>query len=153
VPETRKTPKNGQKTPKIAKKRKNGQKSKSVKFGGSPGGPPRAPKKKASLSNRRIGTRNTDSHMVSIQKGQKSTPDFRACAHPPKKGRIKAKLKFFFELFQKTSKITIFGQILAFFHHFLPFSTFLAHLPKNTILSHFDPFLALFRIPLLLSIP
>ena len=108
---------------------------------------PRGPEKKASLSNRRIGTRNTDSHMVSIQKGQKSTPDFRACARPPKKGRIKAKLKFFFELFQKTSKITIFGQILTIFHDFLPFLAFSAHLPKNTILGHFDPFLASFSNP------
>ncbi len=82
--------------------------------------------------------------MVSIQKGQKSTPIFRACARPPKKGRIKAKLKFFFELFQKTSKITIFGQILAFFHDFLPFLAFSPLLPKNTILSHFEPILTLF---------
>ena len=114
---------------------------------GGPPGAPRAPKKKASLSNRRIGTRNTDSHMVSIQKGQKSTPIFRACARPPKKGRIKAKLKFFFELFQKTSKITIFGQILTIFHDFLPFSTFSALFAKNTILSHFEPILTLSQQP------
>ena len=119
-------------------------------LGGPPGGPP-GPEKKASLSNRRIGTRNTDSHMVSIQKGQKSTPIFRGCARPPKKGRIKAKLKFFFELFQKTSKITIFGQILAFFHDFLPFLAFSALFAKNTILSHFDPFLALFSISLTIA--
>ena len=131
----------------MTKKRKNGQKSQSVKNGGPQNGPPGAPKKKASLSNRRIGTRNTDSHMVSIQKGQKSTPIFRACARPPKKGRIKAKLKFFFELFQKTSKITIFGQILAFFHDFLPFLAFSPLLPKNTILSHFRPILTLFAKP------
>ena len=87
--------------------------------------PPRPPKKKASLSNRRIGTRNTDSHMVSIQKCQKSTPIFRACARPPKKGRIKAKLKFFFELFQKTLKNRIFWPILAFFHNFCLFRSFL----------------------------
>ena len=129
-----------QKWPKITKNTKNAKVS---NLGGPPGGPP-GPEKKASLSNRRIGTRNTDSHMVSIQKGQKSTPDFRACARPPKKGRIKAKLKFFFELFQKTSKITIFGQILAFFHDFLPFLAFSPLLPKNTILSHFEPILTLF---------
>ena len=107
-----------EKRPKITKKHqkmtKNGQKHEkreSVKFGGSPGGPPRAPKKKASLSNRRIGTRNTDSHMVSIQKCQKSTLRFRACARPFLGGRIRAKLKFFFELFQKWPKITIFAKI------------------------------------------
>ena len=124
------------------------QKRQKCQFWGVPRGAPRAPKKKASLSNRRIGTRNTDSHMVSIQKGQKSTPIFRGCARPPKKGRIKAKLKFFFELFQKTSKITIFGQILAFFHDFLPFLAFSPLLPKNTILSHFEPILTLFAKPL-----
>ena len=121
------------------------QKIEKCQIWGVPRGAPRGPKKNASLSNRRIGTRNTDSHMVSIQKGQKSTPIFRACARPPKKGRIKAKLKFFFELFQKTSKITIFGQILAFFHDFLPFLAFSPLLPKNTILSHFEPILTLFR--------
>ena len=142
--------KKGQKTPKMTK---NGQKhQKTLKIAkcqkwGSPKWPPGAAKKKAPLSNRRIGTRNTDSHMVSIQKGQKSTPDFRACARPPKKGRIKAKLKFFFELFQKTSKITIFGQILAFFHDFLPFLAFSPLLPKNTILSHFRPILTLSQQP------
>ena len=137
-----------QKWPKTSKNTKKGQKSLKIakcQFWGVPRGAPRAPKKNASLSNRRIGTRNTDSHMVSIQKGQKSTPIFRACARPPKKGRIKAKLKFFFELFQKTSKITIFGQILAFFHDFLPFLAFSPLLPKNTILSHFEPILTLFR--------
>ncbi len=133
-----------QKSPKMVKIAKNRKVS---NLGGPPGGPP-GPEKKASLSNRRIGTRNTDSHMVSIQKGQKSTPIFRACARPPKKGRIKAKLKFFFELFQKTSKITIFGQILAFFHDFLPFSTFSALFAKNTILSHFEAILTLFQHPL-----
>ena len=131
-----------QKSPKMAKNAKNRKVS---NLGGPPGGPP-GPEKKASLSNRRIGTRNTDSHMVSIQKGQKSTPIFRGCARPPKKGRIKAKLKFFFELFQKTSKITIFGQILAFFHDFLPFLAFSPLLPKNTILSHFEPILTLFPL-------
>ena len=135
-----------QKTSKMAKNTKKRQKwpkiAKCQKWG-SPKWPPRGPEKKASLSNRRIGTRNTDSHMVSIQKGQKSTPIFRGCARPPKKGRIKAKLKFFFELFQKTSKITIFGQILAFFHDFLPFLAFSPLLPKNTILSHFEPILTL----------
>ena len=138
-----KNTKNTQKWPKNTKNSKKTQKWPKIEkcqIWGVPRGAPRAPKKKASLSNRRIGTRNTDSHMVSIQKGQKSTPIFRGCARPPKKGRIKAKLKFFFELFQKTSKITIFGQILAFFHDFLPFLAFSAHLPKNTILSHFDPF-------------
>ena len=150
-----KNSKKGQKTPKITK---NGQKhqkrpkiAKCQKWG-SPKWPPGAPKKKASLSNRRIGTRNTDSHMVSIQKGQKSTPIFRGCARPPKKGRIKAKLKFFFELFQKTSKITIFGQILAFFHDFLPFLAFSPLLPKNTILSHFEPILTLFAKPLAIAL-
>ena len=133
-----KNTKNHQKWPKT-------QKTQKCQFWGVPRGAPRGPKKKASLSNRRIGTRNTDSHMVSIQKGQKSTPIFRACARPPKKGRIKAKLKFFFELFQKTSKITIFGQILAFFHDFLPFLAFSPLLPKNTILSHFEPILTLFH--------
>ena len=126
MPKTRKTPKNGQKTPKMTKNGQKRKKHESVKFWGVPRGAPRAPKKKASLSNRRIGTRNTDSHMVSIQKGQKSTPDFRACARPPKKGRIKAKLKFFFELFQKTSKIRLFDINLANFDHFSPFFT------KNT---------------------
>ena len=113
-----------QKTSKMAKNTKKRQKwpkiAKCQKWG-SPKWPPGAPKKKASLSNRRIGTRNTDSHMVSIQKGQKSTPIFRACARPPKKGRIKAKLKFFFELFQKTSKIRLFDINLANFDHFSPF--------------------------------
>ena len=112
------------KTPKMAKNRKKHQKSRKMRLcqkWGSPKWPPGAPKKKASLSNRRIGTRNTDSHMVSIQKGQKSTPIFRACARPPKKGRIKAKLKFFFELFQKTSKIRLFDINLANFDHFSPF--------------------------------
>ena len=102
------------------------QKRQKCQFWGVPRGAPRGPKKKASLSNRRIGTRNTDSHMVSIQKGQKSTPIFRGCARPPKKGRIKAKLKFFFELFQKTSKIRLFDINLANFDHFSPFFT------KNT---------------------
>ena len=142
-----KNSKKGQKTPKIAKNDEKTQKWPKIAMcqkWGSPKWPPGAPKKNASLSNRRIGTRNTDSHMVSIQKGQKSTPIFRACARPPKKGRIKAKLKFFFELFQKTSKITIFGQILAFFHHFLPFLAFFSLLTKNTILSHFRPILTLF---------
>ena len=110
----RKNTKNDQKWPKIEKTRK-------CQIWGVPRGAPRAPKKKASLSNRRIGTRNTDSHMVSIQKGQKSTPIFRGCARPPKKGRIKAKLKFFFELFQKTSKIRLFDINLANFDHFSPF--------------------------------
>ena len=127
------------------------QKRQKCQIWGVPRGAPGGPKKKASLSNRRIGTRNTDSHMVSIQKGQKSTPDFRGCARPPKKGRIKAKLKFFFELFQKTSKITIFGQILTIFHDFLPFLAFSAHLPKNTILSHFEAILTLFQHPLTIA--
>ena len=142
-----KNSKKGQKTPKMTKNGQKHQKTRKMRLcqkWGSPKWPPGAPKKKASLSNRRIGTRNTDSHMVSIQKGQKSTPIFRGCARPPKKGRIKAKLKFFFELFQKTSKITIFGQILAFFHDFLPFLAFSPLLPKNTILSHFEPILTLF---------
>ena len=129
-----------QKSPKMAKIAKNAKVS---NLGGPPGGPP-GPEKKASLSNRRIGTRNHVFYMVSIQKGHFSTPPDRACARPPKKGRIKAKLKFFFELFQKTSKITIFGQILAFFHDFLPFLAFSPLLPKNTILSHFEPILTLF---------
>ena len=100
------------------------QKRQKCQFWGVPRGAPRGPKKKASLSNRRIGTRNTDSHMVSIQKGQKSTPIFRGCARPPKKGRIKAKLKFFFELFQKTAKNRYFWPnltILTKKHHFWPF--------------------------------
>ena len=142
-----KNSKKGQKTPKMTKNGQKHQKTRKIakcQKWGSPKWPPGAPKKNASLSNRRIGTRNTDSHMVSIQKGQKSTPIFRGCARPPKKGRIKAKLKFFFELFQKTSKITIFGQILAFFHDFLPFLAFSPLLPKNTILSHFEPILTLF---------
>ena len=119
-----KNSKKGQKTPKIAKNDEKHQKSRKMRLcqkWGSPKWPPGAPKKKASLSNRRIGTRNTDSHMVSIQKGQKSTPIFRGCARPPKKGRIKAKLKFFFELFQKTSKIRLFDINLANFDHFSPF--------------------------------
>ena len=113
-----------QKTSKMAKNTKKRQKWPKIAMcqkWGSPKWPPGAPKKKASLSNRRIGTRNTDSHMVSIQKGQKSTPIFRGCARPPKKGRIKAKLKFFFELFQKTSKIRLFDINLANFDHFSPF--------------------------------
>ena len=142
-----KNTKNHQKWPKTPKNAKNRKVSKM----GVPKMAPRGPEKKASLSNRRIGTRNTDSHMVSIQKGQKSTPIFRACARPPKKGRIKAKLKFFFELFQKTSKITIFGQILAFFHDFLPFLAFSPLSPKNTILSHFEPILTLFAKPLTIA--
>ena len=120
-------------------------------LGGPARGPP-GPKKKASLSNRRIGTRNTDSYMVSIQKGSFLDPPCSGCARPPKKGRIKAKLKFFFELFQKTSKITIFGQILAFFHDFLPFLAFSALLPKNTILSHFEPILTLFPTSLTIAL-
>ena len=115
---------------------------------GSPKWPPGAPKKKASLSNRRIGTRNTDSHMVSIQKGQKSTPDFRGCARPPKKGRIKAKLKFFFELFQKTSKIAFLTLNLAFPRPFLAFFCLFRPFHQNR---HFEPFSAHFdhfsRIP------
>ena len=107
-----KNTKKRQKWPKIAKCQK----------WGSPKWPPGAPKKKASLSNRRIGTRNTDSHMVSIQKGQKSTPIFRGCARPPKKGRIKAKLKFFFELLKKTAKKHHFSPFLAIFSHFCLFS-------------------------------
>ena len=126
-----------QKQPKKAKKHEKWPKIAMCQKWGSPKWPPGAPKKKASLSNRRIGTRNTDSHMVSIQKGQKSTPIFRGCARPPKKGRIKAKLKFFFELFQKTSKIRLFDQILTIFHDFLPFLAFSALLPKNTILALF----------------
>ena len=151
-----KNTKNTQKWPKNTKNHQKWPKTQKIEkcqIWGVPRGAPRAPKKKASLSNRRIGTRNTDSHMVSIQKGQKSTPIFRACARPPKKGRIKAKLKFFFELFQKTSKITIFGQILAFFHDFLPFLAFSPLLPKNTILSHFEPILALFAKPLAIASP
>ena len=153
-----KNTKNTQKWPKNTKNHQKWPKTQKIEkcqIWGVPRGAPRAPKKKASLSNRRIGTRNTDSHMVSIQKGQKSTPIFRGCARPPKKGRIKAKLKFFFELFQKTSKITIFGQILAFFHDFLPFLAFSALLPKNTILGHFDPILTLlkpFHEPLLIAL-
>ena len=145
-----KNTKNTQKWPKNTKNHQKWPKTQKIEkcqIWGVPRGAPRGPKKKASLSNRRIGTRNTDSHMVSIQKGQKSTPIFRACARPPKKGRIKAKLKFFFELFQKTSKITIFGQILAFFHDFLPFLAFSPLLPKNTILSHFEAILTLFAKP------
>ena len=136
-----KNTKKGQKTPKMSK---NGQKhQKSLKIAkcqkwGSPKWPPRGPEKKAPLSNRRIGTRNTDSHMVSIQKGQKSTPDFRACARPPKKGRIKAKLKFFFELFQKTSKNRHFWPKFDIFRLFWPFS------PKSSKNTLFRPF---FRYP------
>ena len=118
-----KNTKNTQKWPKNTKNHQKWPKTQKIEkcqIWGVPRGAPRAPKKKASLSNRRIGTRNTDSHMVSIQKGQKSTPDFRACARPPKKGRIKAKLKFFFELFQKTSKIRLFDINLANFDHFSP---------------------------------
>ena len=123
-----KNTKNTQKWPKNTKNEQKWQKTQKIEkcqFWGVPRGAPRAPKKKASLSNRRIGTRNTDSHMVSIQKCQKSTPIFRACARPPKKGRIKAKLKFFFELFQKTLKNRIFWPILAFFHNFCLFWSFL----------------------------
>ena len=122
-----KNSKKGQKTPKIAKNDEKTQKwpkiAKCQKWG-SPKWPPGAPKKNASLSNRRIGTRNTDSHMVSIQKGQKSTPIFRACARPPKKGRIKAKLKFFFELFGKRPKNHQKSPFFAIFDHFRPFLTF-----------------------------
>ena len=134
--------KKGQKTPKMTKNGQKHQKTRKIakcQKWGSPKWPPGAPKKKASLSNRRIGTRNTDSHMVSIQKGQKSTPIFRACARPPKKGRIKAKLKFFFELFQKSLKNRIFWPILAFFHNFclfwpfLPFLRFIAHLAQKVV--------------------
>jgi len=128
----------------MTKNTKKHEKSQSVKFGWAPKWPPGSPKKKATLSNRRIGTRNHVFYMVSIQKGHFSTPPDRACARPPKKGRIKAKLQFFFELFQKTPKITIFGQILAFFHDFLPFLAFSPLLPKNTILGHFEPILTLF---------
>ena len=139
-----------QKQPKMTKKHEKWQKMQKIEkcqIWGVPRGAPRGPKKKASLSNRRIGTRNHVFYMVSIQKGHFSTPPDRACARPPKKGRIKAKLKFFFELFQKTSKITIFGQILAFFHDFLPFLAFSPLLPKNTILSHFEAILTLFQQP------
>ena len=118
-----KNTKNTQKWPKNTKNHEKWpktQKTQKCQKWGSPKWPPGAPKKKASLSNRRIGTRNTDSHMVSIQKGQKSTPIFRGCARPPKKGRIKAKLKFFFELFQKGLKITIFGQFWRFLALFDP---------------------------------
>ena len=137
-----KNTKNTQKWPKNTKKHEKWQKSLKIEkcqIWGVPRGAPRAPKKKASLSNRRIGTRNTDSHMVSIQKGQKSTPIFRGCARPPKKGRIKAKLKFFFELFQKSLKNRIFWPILAFFHNFclfwpfLPFLRFIAHLAQKVV--------------------
>ena len=115
-------------------------------FFGAPRDPPGA-KKKASLSNRRIGTRNTDSHMVSIQKCQKSTLRFRACARPFLGGRIRAKIKFFFELFQKWPKNRIFGQNLTFFHDFLPFSALFAISTKTSILAYFRPFLALFSNP------
>ena len=148
-----KNTKNTQKWPKNTKNHQKwpkSQKTQKCQFWGVPRGAPRAPKKKASLSNRRIGTRNHVFYMVSIQKGHFSTPPDRACARPPKKGRIKAKLKFFFELFQKTSKITIFGQILAFFHDFLPFLAFSPLLPKNTILSHFEPILTLFSQSLII---
>ena len=124
ITDTAKNTKNTQKWPKNTKNHQKWPKTQKIEkcqIWGVPRGAPRAPKKKASLSNRRIGTRNTDSHMVSIQKGQKSTPIFRACARPPKKGRIKAKLKFFFELFQKTSKIRLFDINLANFDHFSPF--------------------------------
>ena len=119
-----KNSKKGQKTPKIAKNDEKTQKTLKIakcQKWGSPKWPPGAPKKKASLSNRRIGTRNHVFYMVSIQKGHFSTPPDRACARPPKKGRIKAKLKFFFELFQKTSKIRLFDINLANFDHFSPF--------------------------------
>ena len=109
-------------------------------LGGPPGAPP-GPEKKASLSNRRIGTRNHVFYMVSIQKGQKSTPPDRACARPPKKGRIKAKLKFFFELFQKTSKIAFLTPNFAFLRPFLAFFCLFRPLRQNR---HFEPFLAHF---------
>ena len=112
-------------------------------------GPPRdPPKKKASLSNRRIGTRNHVFYMVSIQKGHFSTPPDRACARPPKKGRIKAKLKFFFELFQKTSKIAFLTPNFAFLRPFLAFFCLFRPFRQNR---HFEPFSAhfdhFFRIP------
>ena len=122
-----KNTKNTQKWPKNTKNHQKWPKSQKIEkcqIWGVPRGAPRAPKKKASLSNRRIGTRNTDSHMVSIQKGQKSTPDFRGCARPPKKGRIKAKLKFFFELFGKRPKNHQKSPFFAIFDHFRPFLTF-----------------------------
>ena len=129
-----KNTKNHQKWPKT-------QKTQKCQFWGVPRGAPRGPKKKASLSNRRIGTRNHVFYMVSIQKGHFSTPPDRACARPPKKGRIKAKLKFFFELFQKTSKIAFLTSNFAFLRPFLAFSPLL---PKNAILSHFEAILTLF---------
>ena len=127
---------------------KNAKNAKVSNLGGPPGGPPGAPKKKASLSNRRIGTRNHVFYMVSIQKGQKSTPPDRACARPQKKGRIKAKLKFFFELFQKTSKIAFLTLNLAFPRPFLAFFCLFRPFRQNR---HFEPFSAsfshFFKIP------
>ena len=133
-----KNTKNSQKQPKIGKNEQKSQKTQKSRFwpflGVPPRGPP-GPKKKASLSNRRICTRNTDSHMVSIQKCHFRPSDFSACARPPKKGRIRAKIKFFFELFWKSSKNTKKSPFLAIFDHFWPFFGFLAILTKNTTFS------------------
>ena len=115
-----------QKWPKIAKNRPKMTKItffRKMSFLGGPAGGPPGPKKKASLSNRRIGTRNTDSYMVSIQKGSFLDPPCSGCARPPKKGRIKAKLKFFFELLKKTLKNRIFCINLTNFDDFWPFLT------------------------------
>jgi len=127
------------KTPKNTKKHQKSRKTQKCQNRPPSRDPPGPPKKKASLSNRRIGTRNHVFYMVSIQKCHFSTPPDRACARPPKKGRIKAKLKFFFELFQKSLKNRIFWPILAFFHNFclfwpfLPFLRFIAHLAQKVV--------------------
>ena len=128
--------KNSQKWRKMAKNHKN---LKNHDFGhffsGASRDPPGA-KKKASLSNRRIGTRNTDSHMVSIQKCQKSTLRFRGCARPFLEGGIRAKLKFFFELFQKWAKNRYFWPKFDIFRLFCHFS------PKSPKIALFSPFFA-----------
>ena len=72
------------------------------------------PEKKASLSNRRIGTRNTDSHMVPIIFGSFSDPFFRGVYRGSREGRIRAKIKFFFEKLGLTKKTCFFTQFFIF---------------------------------------
>ena len=83
-------------------------------FWGSPGTLP-GPEKKASLSNRRIGTRNTDSHMVPIIIWSFSDPFFRGVYRGSREGRIRAKIKFFFEKLGLTEKNVFFYQIFHIF--------------------------------------
>ena len=142
-----KNTKNTQKWPKNTKNHQKWPKTQKIEkcqIWGVPRGAPRGPKKNASLSNRRIGTRNHVFYMVSIQKGHFSTPPDRACARPPKKGRIKAKLKFFFELLKKTLKNRIFCINLTNFDHFWPFLAFLALILRTPVISLLKPILTIY---------